>query len=66
MSEPNFKVGDLVSRDGSDVQRIIKTNATPDSAPDLITVICIVAPRTGWCDVGDVEDNLASRYNYVE
>jgi hypothetical protein len=58
-----FKVGDLVSRDGTDRHRVINTNeASAGWPPDLIEVVCEKAPETGWCRVGDVETNLARRY----
>lgn len=59
MSE--FKVGDFVSRDGSDVQLVIETNGD-----DLIHVECKVPPLGGWCAIGDREWNLESRYHRVD
>lgn len=55
-----FRVGDIVTRDGSDLQRITAIN----DARDLIDVECIRAPQSGWCAVGDVESNIARRYSY--
>lgn len=62
-----FKVGDLVSRDGTDVQRVLDTNDY-----DQILVECIVEPLgmiqddgsrgDPWCRVGEQEWNLARRY----
>lgn len=62
-----FRVGDVVSRDGSDRQRILKIN----EAGDLIEVECIREPATGeghppWCRLGEVESNVAWRYHYPE
>jgi hypothetical protein len=54
-----FEVGDLVTRDGSDRQRVIW------AGDDLIEVECIVAPAGGWCEVGDRECNLARRYEHA-
>jgi hypothetical protein len=68
LSNPGwFMVGDLVSRDGTDLQEVIETNEedAPDYPPDLITVRCIRAPMDGWCTVGEEESNLARRYNLV-
>lgn len=66
-----FKVGDLVSRDGTDVQRVTEIN----EAGDLITVVCIEEPPgfleddgtrgEPWCKVGETETNLARRYQYA-
>lgn len=55
-----FRVGDIVTRDGSDLQRIDAIN----DARDLIDVTCIRAPRSGWCVVGETESNIARRYSY--
>jgi hypothetical protein len=55
-----FKVGDLVTRDGTDIQRVTKVGEYND-----ITVECIKAPDSGWCKVGEVELNLAGRYQRV-
>lgn len=65
-----FKVGDLVTRDGSDVQRVLDKNAD-----DQILVECLVAPRgfyeddgtisEPWCKVGEQEWNLARRYTHA-
>lgn len=62
---PWFQVGDLVSRDGTDVHRVTGTNASERYAPDLIDVVCVRAPASGWCAVGETESNLASRYEYA-
>ncbi len=66
-----FKVGDLVSRDGTDVHRIIAVNG----AGDLIDVECIREPLgylnddgsrdTPWTRLGETEIGLASRYDHV-
>lgn len=67
-----FKIGDTVTRDGTDIQKVIDVNC----AGDLIHVECIKEPlgrrdENGergdpWCRVGDLEWNLASRYRHVE
>lgn len=61
MLDPQFKVGDLVTRDGSDVHRVTEI----DADYFCLTVECIKAPATGWCHVGDVERNLSRRYDYA-
>jgi hypothetical protein len=57
-----FRVGDLVTRDGTDVHRVISSN---DDGFLNITVVCITAPASGWCKIGDEEANLARRYDLV-
>lgn len=60
-SEPKFKVGDLVTRDGTDVQRVLEV----DDDYFCIKVECIRAPLSGWCRVGEIESNLSRRYDYA-
>mgnify|MGYP001616490889 CR=1 FL=1 len=55
-----FQIGDLVTRDGTDAHRVTWVNA--DVGGDLIEVVCVRAPARQWCEVGDVEKNLARRY----
>ena len=57
-----FRVGDIVTRDGTDLQRIVAIN----DAGDLIDVVCIQPSEFGWCKVGDTEVNVAWRYNYPD
>jgi hypothetical protein len=59
--DPKFQVGDLVTRDGSDVQRVTEV----DNDYFCLTVECIRAPNGGWCKVGDVEHNLSRRYDFA-
>lgn len=56
-----FKIGDIVSRIGTDEQEII------DIGPfgDTFTVKCIKAPHDGFCSVGDCESNIPRRYELV-
>jgi hypothetical protein len=55
-----FEVGDLVTRDGTDVHRVVEVGDYND-----ITVVCVRAPSRGWCKVGDKELNLAGRYQHA-
>lgn len=55
-----FQVGDLVTRDGTDVHRVIE-----DVGYGAIKVVCVKAPRSRWCQVGDEELNLAGRYQFA-
>lgn len=66
-----LNIGDIVSRSGHDRQRIMAIGDYND-----ITVECIVAPSCcidecgarlePWCNVGDVELNMAGRYRLIE
>ncbi|MCT8000580.1 hypothetical protein NZL82_01670 [Sphingomonas sanguinis] len=68
-----FKAGDLVTRDGTDLQRVVRVNPFGD----LLDVECVHEPLgylldehgtrdKPWCRVGDIESNLARRYSLVE
>lgn len=57
-----FKVGDIVTRAGDDRQRVIEV----DEEWGLITVECVVAPASGWIQVGEREENLPRRYEIME
>jgi hypothetical protein len=56
-----FKAGDIVSRDGSDEQRVIEVYASGT----MIVVECTKPPASGWCKIGDIEHNLSRRYELV-
>ncbi len=56
----SFAIGDIVTRDGSDRQKVIEVGEYND-----ITVECVEAARGGWCRVGDREVNLEGRYQLV-
>jgi hypothetical protein len=58
----NFYVGDYVTRDGSDVQFV------KDMADDgfFATFVCVVAPASGWCAVGEEVPNLCRRYSRID
>lgn len=70
LQTPHFRVGDIVTRDGTDLQRVISTNGDDQHAPDMIAVECIKDPATDelspipWCRLGEREENLARRYSY--
>lgn len=55
-----FQVGDIVSRDGTDLHRITEVT----DCGDAISVVCIRAPRDGWCKVGHEEFNMSNAYHY--
>lgn len=61
MNDFQFRIGDLVTRDGSDVQRVVDIN----EAGDLIEVECLKAPSDSWCQIGEREWNLARRYSFA-
>lgn len=56
-----FAIGDIVSRDGTDRQRVIYI----DDEGYAMTVVCTKAPESGWCKVGDEEYNLCRRYDFA-
>ena len=56
-----FNVGDIVSRIGTDEQKIVGIN----HAGDLIDIKCIKAPHNNFCKIGDVESNVPWRYTLV-
>ncbi|KMO10234.1 hypothetical protein [Methylobacterium platani] len=60
-----FQVGDLVTRDGADIHRVVEHNGSPGYAPDGFTVVCVSPPADGWCEVGDEEFNTCRRYEWV-
>ena len=72
MSLESFQVGDIVTRDGTDLQKVVEIS---DSG-DLMLVECIRAPvgyrqedgtrGEPWCEVGDQEWNLPRRYSYPD
>lgn len=55
-----FQPGDLVTRDGSDVQRVIRM-----IADDTIEIECVKASAHGWCRIGEREINMARRYEFA-
>ena len=57
-----FAEGDYVTRDGTDVHRCTNLCDVGDTAD----FVCIVAPRSGWTTVGEVESNLTRRYSRVK
>lgn len=70
MGNIRFKVGDIVTRDGTDLHRVVDIN----DAGDLIDVECIKEPlgyleddgsrSEPWARLGDIETNLARRYSF--
>ncbi|MEE7463631.1 hypothetical protein MFUR16E_21555 [Methylobacterium fujisawaense] len=61
-----FEVGDLVTRDGTDIHRVVSHNGSPGHAPDGFTVVCVKAPAGGWTEVGEEEFNVCRRYEWVD
>ena len=55
-----FAAGDLVTRDGTDVHRVLWVNDTQDG----MEVVCVKAPASGWTTVGEREFNLTRRYEF--
>ena len=56
-----WKVGDIVTRDGTDEHKILSKN----HCGDMIEVECIVEPSTPWTKIGETENNVAWRYDFV-
>lgn len=56
-----FALGELVTRDGSDVQQVVEV----DQGYGSIMVECLKAPDSGWCKVGEREHNMAGRYTRI-
>lgn len=52
------RCGDLLTRDGLDVHRVVAIIAF-----DCVEVECVIAPTEGWCAIGDRETNLIRRYS---
>lgn len=73
---PGFQPGDIVTRDGTDVQRVVSTDGTDTYEPQMIEVECIKEPlgwlredgvtrEPPWMRKGEREINLARRYEYA-
>lgn len=60
-----YEVGDLVTRDSTDVHRVVDHNGSDGHAPDGMTVVCIKAPSQPWTEVGEEEFNTCRRYSPV-
>lgn len=60
-SDRPLKVGDFVTRDGSDVHRVLSLNEDGQTGD----FECIVAPSGKWISVGETEFNLTRRYQRV-
>ena len=54
-----MKIGDLVTRDGSDVH-VVRYVSEDEFSGEFE---CLVAPASQWCAVNDVENNLCRRYS---
>lgn len=61
-----FEVGDLVTRDGTDIHRVVDHNGSDGHAPDGMTVVCVKAPSGGWTKVGEEEFNVCRRYEWLD
>lgn len=57
----SFSEGDHVTRDGTDVQLV--KDMTDDGF--AATFVCVVAPASGWIQVGEEERNVCRRYSRV-
>ena len=59
---PEFSNGDFVTRDGTDVHQV----RNMDDDGFCADFVCVAAPASGWCSVGDIEVNLCRRYAPVD
>ena len=59
--DDDFALGDLVTRDGSDLHLVTYLCEDGYSGEFL----CVQPPTTGWIEVGETESNLARRYGFV-
>ena len=59
-NDPNsvFKTGDLVTRGGDDLYRVLCYHARSAT----VEVVCVKPPEGDWCKTGDTEFYAASRY----
>lgn len=62
---PEFAPGDVVTRDGTDEQLVLGPAEGEAWFGIVVTVRCIRAPASGWCAVGEEENNLPGRYQLV-
>lgn len=58
----DFAEGDLVSRGDDGIHLVRQMSDDGFHA----TFICVVAPSRGWCEVGNVEQNLCRRYGRID
>jgi hypothetical protein len=60
--EAALKIGDLVTRDGSDVHRVEWIGDDGLYA----NMLCVKAPDSGWIEEGEHEYNKCSRYSRID
>lgn len=56
-----WRVGDIVTRDGTDEHEIVGIN----ESRDLLDLVCIKEPADKWIAVGERDSNLTRRYSFV-
>lgn len=56
-----WKVGDIVTRDGTDEHEIVGIN----ESRDLLDLVCIKEPADKWIAIGERDSNLTRRYSFV-
>jgi len=72
----DIRVGDIVSRDGTDRHRVLATNACDGMLPDMVKLECIGEARgwrqedgsrgEGWCSIGDENELCADDLEVIE
>jgi hypothetical protein len=62
MADINYKQGDYVTRDGTDVHQVL------DLCPEnhCGRFLCVVAPDRRWVRVGESDRDMAGRYKKVD
>jgi hypothetical protein len=66
-----WRVGDVVTRDGTDEHIITQIADRPQEFGDVMTVKCIKEPAQDgfgnppWCKLGEEESNLTRRYTWL-
>lgn len=62
-----FGVGDYVTRDGTDIHRVISLSGPQADTGEFLCVVAPLCEAGGepWTNVGEIEFNLTRRYNPV-
>jgi hypothetical protein len=61
--DDRYGVGSFVTREGTDVHKVVSLDG-----PQAIAgyFLCVKAPASGWCKIGETEFNMTRRYDPVE
>lgn len=58
----DFEFGDVVTKNGDDEHLVLQVT---NQEWNLITIICIKEPPGGWTKVGELDDVIGDRYQFV-